>query len=78
MTWNDVRQLLVRIQMEYVEMPELKLTGSQARRLWTLTPEICDVVLGSLVDAGFLTRGLDGTFRRTGARPRFDLVAPGV
>jgi hypothetical protein len=57
-------------------MPELKLTARQARRLWTITAEMCDVALGSLVDAGFLVRGADGTFRRSGARPRLDLVVP--
>ena len=30
------RDLLARIQMEYLEMPGLHLTSQQARRLWNL------------------------------------------
>ena len=67
MRMNDVLQ---RIQGEYVEMPGLRLTPAQAQRLWGLERDVCDALLGALVDAKFLTRTRDGAFiRLDGARP---------
>jgi hypothetical protein len=37
--------LLARVQSEYVEMPGLKLTESQARRVWGLDGNTCSAVL---------------------------------
>jgi hypothetical protein len=59
-----------RIRGEFREMPGLRLTLAQARRLWSLDSAICDEVLSQLVDAGFLLKRPDGTFCRTS-----DLVA---
>jgi hypothetical protein len=58
----DELQLLIR--MEYDEMHDLKLTLSQARRLWGVPLDLCDAALGMLVDAGFLFRTRDGSFLR--------------
>ena len=60
-------QLLRRICAEYSEMPGLRLTRNQARRLWALDGDTCDSVLGHLVHIHFLVRGLDGQFRRASA-----------
>jgi hypothetical protein len=57
---------LWRIRVEYIEMPDLKLTSAQARRLWNLTQEACDVALAILVRSGFLGRTTDGRFLRRG------------
>ena len=57
---------LRRIRVEYMEMPDLKLTRAQARRLWNLTQEACDVALATLVRSGFLGQTTDGQFLRRG------------
>jgi len=60
----DIRIALHRIRMEYVEMPEMKLTQAQTRRLLNLPVDVCDVALATLVDSGFLVRRPDGAFVR--------------
>ena len=62
-------EVLQRIQGEFVEMPGLRLTTAQAQRLWGLEGDVCDALLGALVDAKFLSQTRDGAFVRTGARP---------
>lgn len=65
-----IDEVLQRIQGEYVEMPGLRLTAAQAQRLWGLERDICDALLGALVDAKFLSQTRDGSFvRLDGARP---------
>jgi hypothetical protein len=65
-------ELLTRIRMEYIEMPDLRLTLRQARRLWNLEPELCDELLSVLVHEGFLARTHDGSFlKRSGGPSRF-------
>ena len=53
-----------RIQGEFLEMPGLRLTEAQARRLWALEPSLCSAVLAELVDNGFLLRTREGAFLR--------------
>lgn len=60
----DIREALHRIRMEYVEMPEMKLTLLQMRRLMNLPIDVCEVALATLVDSGFLVRRPDGAFIR--------------
>ena len=57
-------KLLVRIRMEFLEMPGMRLTRSQARRLWNLNQIACDQVLDALVEDGFLKQASDGAFLR--------------
>ena len=59
---ND--EMLRRVQGEYLEMPGLRLTEPQARRLWGLDAASCDALLGALIDAKFLFRTRDGAFMR--------------
>jgi DNA-binding IclR family transcriptional regulator len=59
-----IREALHRIRMEYVEMPEMKLTVAQMRRLMNLPIDTCEVALATLVDSGFLVRRRDGAFVR--------------
>jgi hypothetical protein len=47
--------LLERIRGEFNEMPGLRLTLSQAQRLWGLDACVCQASLRRLVDARFLT-----------------------
>jgi DNA-binding IclR family transcriptional regulator len=60
----DIREALHRIRMEYIEMPEMKLTLAQLRRLMNLPVDACEVALATLVDTGFLVRRADGAFVR--------------
>jgi hypothetical protein len=57
-------EVLRRVQGEFLEMPGLRLTQAQARRLWGLDPAACDALLGTLVQANFLYRTRDGAFMR--------------
>jgi hypothetical protein len=56
--------LLARVRAEFREMPGLRLTAAQARRLWALDPAVCDCVLTVLSRDGFLRRTADGSFVR--------------
>ena len=60
-----LEDVLQRIQGEYIEMPGLRLTVVQAQRLWGLDRAVCDAVLWTLVDTGFLSRNADGTYARS-------------
>jgi hypothetical protein len=67
MTPEPVRatdDVIRRVQGEFMEMPGLRLTEAQARRLWGLDADSCGALLGALVDAKFLFRTPDGAFMR--------------
>jgi hypothetical protein len=57
-------ELLERIRMEYLEMPDLCLRRWQAKRLWNLEPTLCDDLLAVLVGEGFLVKTREGLFLR--------------
>jgi hypothetical protein len=57
-------EVLRRVQGEFLEMPGLRLTGAQARRLWGLDAAVCEALLGALVDAKFLFKTRDGAFMK--------------
>ena len=57
-------EVLRRVQGEFLEMPGLRLTSAQARRLWGLDAAACDALLVELVNAKFLFRTRDGAFMR--------------
>jgi hypothetical protein len=59
-----IHDVLRRVRGEYLEMPGLRLTPQQARRLWRLDETACDAVLGALVKDRFLARTRDGAFVR--------------
>jgi hypothetical protein len=61
---RPTQEVLNRVQGEFLEMPGLRLTGAQARRLWGLDAAICEALLGVLVDAKFLFRTRDGAFMK--------------
>lgn len=68
-------ETILRIAMEYLEMPDLKLTVGQARRLWNLPADVCETALDALVARGFLARTAAGAFlrRASGASVRLPL-----
>jgi hypothetical protein len=57
-------EVLRRVQGEFLEMPGLRLTEPQARRLWGLDAASCDALLGALVESKFLFKTRDGAFMR--------------
>jgi hypothetical protein len=58
------RHAFTRIQIEYIEMPDLKLTLAQIRRLCDLPEELCQPAVSALERVGFLWRTADGRFVR--------------
>ena len=53
-----------RVKGEFLEMPGLRLTEAQARRLWGLDAASCGALLRTLVETKFLFRTRDGAFMR--------------
>ena len=63
-TGLGIQEVVRRIRGEFLEMPGLRLTEQQARRLWRLDETACEAVLAALVDARFLAKTRDGAFIR--------------
>ena len=59
------------IQAEYLEMPGLQLTKRQIQRLWTLEPDLCDLLIDRLLQKEFLRKGPRDSYVLA-ARPRRD------
>jgi hypothetical protein len=58
-----IGKLVRRIQSEYVQRPELRLTLDEAQDLWQLERTECEALLTALVDAAFLRR-IGGVYMR--------------
>jgi hypothetical protein len=78
MNVNHLEAAMLLIEMEYQEMPDLKLTLGQARRLWDLPLDLCESALTALVERGFLVRTSDGWFLRRGATAGSMVAAHGT
>ena len=52
------------LELEFVEMPGLKLTFGQVQRLCNLSEEVCEEALRLLTCSGFLVQTRDGGYRR--------------
>jgi hypothetical protein len=61
---HRMQEVVRRVRGEFLEMPGLRLTPQQARRLWRLDEAACEKVLGALVKDRFLARTRDGAFVR--------------
>ena len=71
----DVQTALLRIQTEYVEMPDLKLTARQAQRLWHLSQDVWETALAVLIGKRFLAKARDGSYVRvTAMRARVEAI----
>jgi hypothetical protein len=57
-------EMLLRVKGEFMEMPGLRLTEAQARRLWGLDADSCGALLRQLVHANFLFCTHNGAFMR--------------
>jgi hypothetical protein len=55
---------LRRAQVEFLEMPGLKLTVAQASRLWHFDSALCTAVLSRLVEQRFLVDTRNHAFAR--------------
>lgn len=55
-------QLMLRISAEYAEMPGLRLTIPQARRLFGLSERLCARLLEELVERRHLARNPAGAY----------------
>jgi DNA-binding IclR family transcriptional regulator len=60
-------QLAFRIRGEFLEMPGLRLTVSQASKLWAMDPATSERLLEALRQLGFLARSASGAYARTSA-----------
>jgi hypothetical protein len=56
--------MLSIIRGEYAEMPGMRLTRPQFRRLWQLEEAKCDDAIRVLMDEGFLDRDRAGRLHR--------------
>jgi hypothetical protein len=63
--------LLQRIRAEFQEMPCLRLTCAQARRLFGLPPGVSERLLAALVAERTLARGPDGRYALRDDAPRW-------
>ncbi len=54
--------LVARVRGEYCEMPGLRLTVSQACRLWQVDVSTCEMLLEELVREGFLCKTDNGAY----------------
>lgn len=55
---------LERFKGLFSEQPDARLSIAEAREICGLDEHICDQLLRALEDVRFLTRGLDGAYRR--------------
>ena len=55
-------EALARIRLEYLEMPDLKLTLPQVGRLCDLPLDACESAINALVERGFLQPAGHGCF----------------
>ncbi len=60
----DFDGIVRRVRAEFLEMPGLRLTPVQARRLWGLDGEACHAVIEALVACAFLKRTPGGSVAR--------------
>lgn len=63
-TRGALEDAILRIAMEYVEMPDLILTVHQVRRLLNLPIDLCELALEALVAREFLMKTRAGAFLR--------------
>ena len=63
-TTRTIRDVLLRVQGEYRDMPGLKLTEAQAQRLLGIDCDTCAVVLSTLIERRFLRRTANGLYVR--------------
>jgi hypothetical protein len=63
----ELNSVVLRVRAEFLEMPGLRLTPAQARRLWNLEGELCGAVIEALVAEAFLRWTASGAVTRLDA-----------
>ena len=61
---KTIRDVLLRVQGEYRDMPGLKLTEAQVQRLLGIDCDTCAVILSTLIERRFLRRTKNGLYVR--------------
>jgi hypothetical protein len=61
---TTIRDLTLRVQAEYAEMPGLNVTMAQAQRLLDIDRQTCVLVFRTLTQQGVLKRTAQGRFVR--------------
>ena len=59
---ESVGTLVDIVDAEFREMPGMRLTCAQARRLWNMSPAVCREVFGRLLKAGALDKDETGRY----------------
>ena len=54
MTGPTFSALVLRVRAEFLEMPGLNVTFSQAMRLWGVSADVCQDIIDALVGSAFL------------------------
>ena len=57
------------IRSEYLEFPDLRLSRSEIKRMWTLDDATCDALLNALVKERFLRLTRDRRYMRVDVGP---------
>jgi hypothetical protein len=72
--------ILQRVYGEFLEMPGMRVTLSQAQRLWGLDERTCQLLLEYLVATKFLYRSAHGNYGRSsdGSSPRPRMAKAGL
>ena len=60
----QILETLVRMQTEWTEMPQLKITRRQAQRLWSLSNDVCETAFATLIRKGFVVQAPNGAYVR--------------
>jgi hypothetical protein len=60
----QIAVLVMRVQNDFLDTPVLSLTAQEAHRRFGVDAEICDAVLGALVDSRVLARTPEGAYVR--------------
>jgi hypothetical protein len=63
-SYGRIGDLIVRMQGDYLDEPELTLTLGDAQRRFGADEITCEAVLATLVDAGVLTETREGAYAR--------------
>ena len=57
---TPAEETIRRVRAEFLEMPGLKLTVSQAQRLWGVDRLTCEALIDELTERRFLAKTRDG------------------
>lgn len=60
----ELNGVVQRVRAEFLEMPGLRVTPDQARRLWNLEGDVCRAVIEALVAESFLRWTVSGAVTR--------------